>query len=390
MNNEQKLRNGDEVRSESDIIRGDVLESILCHVPLIHLVPVCHVSKSWNRAVFSSLRHSNKRKPWLIVHCQSSRPPHATASAFAYDPRSNLWLRINPNPPVEYVSDLRSSSSTLLYMLSISKFSFSFDPLHMIWHQTDPPTVWRTDPVVAMVGHRHIVIAGGACDFEDDPLSVEIYDLEKRKWETCEPLPITFKHSAASTWLSVAADTKKLYAMEQASGITCSFDPIARIWSGPYDLRRDPNIYFSAIGISRDNLIMVSLLGNSENVEDIRIWELKGESFEFCKEIGVVPKELVDKLTGERACLSSIKIISAYDVLYLYNPEQPGELVVCEIDDRRGIFRWGSLKNAAVNDRSRVAERVVLTCGDVRLGDLGNAMMSGKGSFSIVKDGILR
>ncbi|KAL4282117.1 hypothetical protein GQ457_03G026230 [Hibiscus cannabinus] len=388
---EQKSSNGNEVLSlsESDTIRGDVLESILFHVPLIHLVPVSHVSKSWNRAVFSSLRHSNKPKPWLILHSQSSRPPHSPAPAFAYDPRSNLWLRITPNPPLQYVSDLRSSGSTLLYMLSISKFSFSFDPLHLTWHLTDPPLVWRTDPVVALVGRRHIVVAGGACDFEDDPLSVEIYDLETRKWEICEPLPAIFKHSAASTWLSVASNTKKLYAMDQASGITCCFDPIARIWSGPFDLRHDPNIYFSVIGISRDNLIMVGLLGNSENVQGIKIWELKGKLFEFSKEIGVVPTELVDKLKGEHACLNSIKIISTHDVLYLYNPEEPGELVVCEIDGRRGVFQWGSLKNAAVNDRRRVAERLVLTCADVGLGDLGNAMMSGKQSFSIVNDVIM-
>ncbi|XVF43967.1 hypothetical protein PTKIN_Ptkin02bG0083000 [Pterospermum kingtungense] len=205
-----------ESQEEEVEIGGDVLESILCHLPLIHLLPPTHVSKSWNRIVFSSLRHFNKPKLWLIVHAQTSRPPYAT-TALAYDPRSNIWLRIHQNQPFHYVSSLRSSNSTLLYMLSFSKFSFSFDPLHLTWHQVDPPLVWRTDPIVALVGRR-VIVVGGTSDFEDDPLSVEIYDLDTRRWDTCDFMPPILKDSAASTWLFVAADPKKLYAMEQISG----------------------------------------------------------------------------------------------------------------------------------------------------------------------------
>ncbi|XVE85106.1 hypothetical protein DITRI_Ditri17bG0065400 [Diplodiscus trichospermus] len=385
MAEEQKLmRKGEEAEAD---IRGDVLESILCHVPLIHLLPASHVSKSWNHAVFSSLSHFNKPKPWLLVHSQSSRPPYAT-TALAYDPRSNLWLRIHQKPPIEYVSALRSSNSTLLYMLSLSKFSFSVDPLHLTWHHVDPPLVWRTDPIVAMVG-RHIIVAGGSCDFEDDPLSVEIYDLDSRKWETCESMPAILKESAASMWLSVAANTKKLYAMEQVSGVTYSFDPSSRIWSGPFDLRHDQSNYFSVIGISGDSLIMVALLGNSDDVKDVKVWEVKGESFELCKEIGLMPKELVEKLKGEQTILSSIKISLMEDVLYIYNPEEPEELVVCDFNGK-GVCWWGSLKNEAVSDRSRVAERMVLTRADVGFGDIGKAVGSRKGSFSILNEGILQ
>ncbi|KAE8692330.1 protein NSP-INTERACTING KINASE 3-like [Hibiscus syriacus] len=194
-------------------------------------------------------------------------------------------IRTTLEPCVETLADMKTTVDI-------------FDPLHLTWHQTDLPLMWQTKTVVALVGCRHIVVAGGACDFEDDPLSVEIYDLETRKWETCDPMPTILEHSAASMWLSVAIDTKKLYAMDTASGITCSFDPISRIWSYPFDLRHDPNIYFSVIGISGDNFIMVGLLRSSEDVRDVKIWELKGESFEFCYEIGVMPEELVEKLKG--------------------------------------------------------------------------------------------
>ncbi|GMI75002.1 Kelch domain-containing F-box protein [Hibiscus trionum] len=370
-------------------IRGDVLESILSHLPLINLLLPTYVSKSWNHAVFSSLRHFNSPKPWLIVHSQNSRPPYSAVVAVAYDPRSDIWVRLDTqNPPFDYASVLRSSNSTLLYVLSLSKFSFSFDPLHLTWHHVDPPLVWRTDPIVAMVGRR-VIVAGGACDFEDDPLSVEIYDVDARRWDTCESMPATLRDSAASTWLSVAASSKTLFVMEQGTGSTYSFDPISRIWSGPFDLRHDRSIFFSVIGISGDKLTMVGLLGNSENVGEIKVWELNGESFDVCKEIAVMPKELVEKLKGEHASLNSIKICSMGDFLYIYNPQEPEELVMYEIFGQ-GICRWGSLKNAAVNDRSRVAEKMVLTCADVGLGDLGKAVGSGNVLFSIVNGGILQ
>ncbi|XP_039034908.1 F-box/kelch-repeat protein At1g23390 [Hibiscus syriacus] len=370
-------------------IRGDVLESILCHVPLINLLPASHVSKSWNHAVFSSLRHFNHPKPWLIVHSRNSRPPYSAAGTVAYDPRSNIWVRLHTrNPPLDYASVLRSSNSTLLYVLSLSKLSFSFDPLHLTWHHVDPPLVWRTDPIVAMVGSR-IFIAGGTCDFEDDPLSVEIYDVDARRWYTCESMPAILRGSASSTWLSVAASSKTLFVMDKSSGSTYSFDPTSRIWSGPFNLHHDQNIFFSAIGLSRDKLTMVGLLGNSENVREIKMWELKGESFDVCKEIAVMPKDMVEKLKGEHASLNSINICWMADFLYIYNPQEPEELVMWEIFGE-GLCRWRSLKNAAVNDRSRVAEKMVLTCADVGLGDLGKAVGSENVRFSILSDGILQ
>ncbi|OMO80143.1 Kelch-type beta propeller [Corchorus olitorius] len=270
-------------------------------------------------------------------------------------------------------------------MLSLSKFSFSFDPLHLTWHHVDPPLVWRIDPIVALVG-RHVVVAGGACDFEDDPLSVEIYNLDSRRWSTCESMPAILKDSAASTWLSVAAHTKQLFAMDQVSGITYSFDPDSKIWSGPFDLRHDQNIYFSVFGIFGDSMIMVGLIGNSENVKDVKVWELKGESLEFRREIGVMPAELVKKLKGEQTSLNSVRISLMGEFLYIYNPGEPEELAVCEIDGK-GVCRWRSLKNAAGSDGSKVADRMVLTCADVGLADLGRAVGSGKGSFSVVDNG---
>ncbi|XP_022734346.1 F-box/kelch-repeat protein At1g23390-like [Durio zibethinus] len=363
-------------------IHGDVLETIFSYVPLIYLLPANTVSKAWNAAVFSSLRRFNKPKPWLIVHTQSIRASHATTT-FAYDPRSNIWLHIHQKLATRHESALHSSDSQLLYTLTPSKFSFSIDPFHLTWHHANPPAVWRTDPIVTVVGHR-IIVAGGACDFEDDPLAVEIYDINARTWERSESMPATLKDSAASTWLSVAADTKTIFMMEQMSGVAHSFNPDSKIWSGPFDLRPDRSIYFSVIRFHGDSLIMVGLLGDSENINGVKAWELSGESLEFCKEIGVMPKELVEKLKGEGTSFSSIRVSSKADFFYIYNPGEPGELVVLEVGGE-GLCRWGILRNAAVNDGSRVAERLVVTCSDVGLGDIGKVVGSGNGIFTILK-----
>ncbi|OWM76078.1 hypothetical protein CDL15_Pgr009724 [Punica granatum] len=128
-------------------IHGDVLELLLSYVPLVDLVPAAHVSRSWRRAVAASLRHFKRAKPWLLVHTQG-RCSGCPSSTYAYDPRSGIWIEVVDawRPPVNLASAVRSSHSTLLYALSPSRFSFSFDPLNLKWHHVQAPVVWRTDP----------------------------------------------------------------------------------------------------------------------------------------------------------------------------------------------------------------------------------------------------
>ncbi|GKV22930.1 hypothetical protein SLEP1_g32735 [Rubroshorea leprosula] len=377
MAEEQKLQ----MEREEVAVHGDLLEAIFCHVPLVHLLPACDVSKFWNRAVSSSLRHFNRPKPWFIVHTQRSRPPYAIAT-YAYDPRSNLWLKIHHQTPIQHVSNLRSAHSTLLYMLSPSKFSFSFDPLHLKWHSVDPPRVWRTDPIVAVLGH-HVVVAGGAFDFEDDPLAVEVYNLKTRSWDTCQSMPAALRHSAAPTWLSTAANENKMLVMEKSSGVGYSFDPNSKIWYGPYDLRPDGGIYSSVIGFCGDRLILVGLVGEPEKVTDVKLWEFSGEELEFREQIGVMPEGMLKKMIGEGMRVSSIGMCSTGDFLFLHNPEDPAEVVVCEIVGE-GAYQWRSVKNAVDSDESRLAERVIFTCSAVGLGDMRRAFGSERRSFTVL------
>ncbi|KAB1207879.1 hypothetical protein CJ030_MR7G024243 [Morella rubra] len=347
-------------------IHGDILQTILSCVPLVDLVPACHVSKDWKSAVFSSLRHLNPIRPWLIVHTQSTSHPYRMTS-HAYDPRSHLWLEIEQSP-IKEASALRSSHSTLLYMQSPSKFAFSFDPLHTTWNQVEAPLAWRTDPIVALVGHQ-IIIAGGTCEFVQEQLPLETYDLRTGTWDTCESFPATLKDSAASMWLSIAVDEHRMYVSDKSSGVTYSFNPSTKTWDGPYDVRPGNNVFFSVIGFVNDRMVVVGLIGESDDVKGVKLWEVKGQMSEL-SEMSEMPNELVEKLKGQSPSLPSIAMTSAGDFAYLHNPSDPGELILCEIAN--GECKWGSVQNSVVNDATRM-QRLVFTCSNVGLGDLHEA-----------------
>ncbi|KAK9935366.1 hypothetical protein M0R45_022469 [Rubus argutus] len=360
---------------------GDVLESVLSKLHLIHLLTACHVSKSWNRAVSSSLRSSSNNrtriKPWLIVHTQTTRFPYVL-SARAYDPASHVWLDIVPTPPINYISaPIRSSHSSLLYMLSPSKLAFSVDALHLEWHHADSaPLVWRTDPIVAMVGHR-VVVAGGACDYEDDPLAVEIYDAKTRTWDACDSMPAIFKDSAASTWLSVAADETRIYVTDKCSGVTYSFDPESKTWFGPYYLCPDRTVFSSVIGFANGNLILAGVVGEAEDVKGVKLWEVKvsdDESLELKKIIGEMPEMMLEKLKGESDCEPSIGISCMGSLVCLHNSADPSEMILCEIENRG--CRWTSIRNEVASDGTRT-QRMVVTCTNVGLPDMQKAVQVG-------------
>ncbi|WCJ38479.1 Kelch repeat-containing F-box family protein [Euphorbia peplus] len=300
-------------------IHGDVLESIFTHVPLIDLVPAVHVSTSWKRGVLTSLRHLNKPKPWLFLHSQSTRSPYSL-SLHAFDPRSHIWIRIIHNRPIKSISPLRSSHSNLIYMFSPSKFSFSSDPLHPTWHHITAPTRWRSDPIVALVGRR-LIVAGGTCDFEDDPLSVEIYDLDSETphWITGDSIPADLKDSASSMWISVAVNGNKMYVMEKSTGVAHCFDPDTKSWSGSFNFHPDKRIFSSAIGFSNDRLIVVGFIQDDEDevLRRLKLWEVSGESMELLTEMGDMAEEMVEELRGEEFEMSSAVVNVIGDFVYV-------------------------------------------------------------------------
>ncbi|KAL3501166.1 hypothetical protein ACH5RR_035615 [Cinchona calisaya] len=368
------------ILEEEDPIHGDILEEILSHVPLVDLMRVLHVSKLWNQAVYSSLHSHNPVKPWLLRHSQATRSPYAT-STHAYDPRSHVWMKVS-QPSIKYISTLKSSQPNFVYMLSPLKLSFSLDQLNLTWHHVDAPLVWRADPIVARVGDS-IVVAGGACDFEDDPLAVEIYSLKSRTWRTCDSMPASLKDSAASTWLSIAASSEKLFVMEKHSGATHCFDLDSNDWSEPQDLRPDQRCFYSVIGYVKDRLILVGLIGNVEKVEKVKIWEVGCESFE-CREIGEMPLGFLRKLRSETFGISCINICLGGSFVYMYNPTvvELEEVVACELMHGGGCS-WESVKIAVAGGGCGM-ERVVFTCAGVKVEELERALRLENRRFEVV------
>ncbi|XP_026436676.1 F-box/kelch-repeat protein At1g23390-like [Papaver somniferum] len=238
----------------------------------MQLFPVCGILHVVNHA-------------WLIVHMQNRRNLSSVVTR-AYDPGSNVWIEFRWPSTTTYTSSLRSSHSTTLYMVTASKFSFSTDPLHETWHEAVAPQIWRIDPTVAIVG-SYVIVAGGAYDFEEDPLPVELYDMASPCWAECQALHVVLRNSAAASWLSVDVLDQKMYILDKQSGNLCWFDPNTKIWShtcGTLTLRPDPSIYFSFFAFAGEPLLLVGLMGDPENAKSLGIWEVNYDGFD-CEEI---------------------------------------------------------------------------------------------------------
>lgn len=362
---------------------GDILEMVLSHVALVDLVPASHVSDSWKRAISSSLRYVNSPKPWLLLHSQTIRSPYTTTTR-AYDPRSDVWVEVS----VKHVSSssaLRAPHSGLLYMLSPSQLSFSTDPLHLTWNHAPAPMMWRADPVVAAVGHR-LVVAGGGCDFDDDPLAVEIYNLKTRTWESCDEMPSVIRDCSASECLSVAVAGEVVYVMEKSSGLTHCFDPVSKIWSGPYNLRPHSGINFSIIESVNDTLVLIGVVNGDAACQgkSVKLWTV-GSDMSDLTEIGQMPPNLVKEMKGEKlSCtLPSIDACSSGNFLYLYNSQSPEKVFWCDLEAASGRSKWGSvsLSTAEAN-----RNRVVFSSSNVGIHDLETAMAAGNRRFSVMEN----
>lgn len=362
----------EETADEQDgaAVHGDILECILSHLPLIDLASSSSVSRGWERAVSSSLSHFNALKPWLLLHFH----PKSSPSAAAYDPRSAVWMNINYQSPIPPTAHLQSSHSSLLYTLTPSKFSFSIDPLHLTWQHVDPPLTWRTDPIVALVAHRLIIVAG-TCVFDDEPPAVEIHDLKSNTWDTCEELPSIFAEYATAMWFSIAVDDNNLHVMHKASGAVFSFDPINKSWAGPFDMKPDPDIFSSIIGFAGGGMVIVGLLGSPEDVKIVKIYKVVVQFSEWRK-IGEMPKSFVEKFQGESAEMASIGMSSAGDFIFLHHGSDPVEVIQCEVvSGGDGGCRWGIVPNTVVNDRTRL-RRLVFTSSNVGVEDLQRPLRS--------------
>ncbi|CAN7043150.1 unnamed protein product [Brassica oleracea var. botrytis] len=370
---EDKNKNGEE--EEECSIDSDILASILSNLPLLDLDSACHVSKSWNRAVFFSLRRL-KSTPWLFVYKQRTFSPY-TLAATAYDPKSEKWIELKTASPVEHVSAARSSHSTLLYALSPAKLSFSVDAFHLSWRHVAPPRVWRIDPVVAVVG-RCLMVAGGVCEFEDDRLAVELLDVEsgEEAWERCESMPRYLSGSASSTWLSVAVSAETMYVTEKRSGVACCFDPETKSWTDLLDFSPgDCRLYSRVIGFVGNRLLMAGITGDEDNPTGIELWEVASTESPMklkFESIGLMPTACLEKLRGIDFDwpLTSIVFNAVGDMVYMNNAAETGEIVAAEMEGGK-LCKWRTLRYA--DARGHAGERLIVACSNVSFSDLKRA-----------------
>lgn len=265
-------------------------------------------------------------------------------------------------------------------MLSPSQFSFSFDPLNFKWYHVKPPLVWRRDPIVARV-RNSVVIAGGGCDFGDDPLAVEIYNLSTCSWHSCDLMPGSLRDSSASLWLSIAVTAEKLIVTDKESGETHWFDPETKSWSESFNLRTNLPVSNYNIGCTNNNILILVGLFKIQNVERVKVWRVGGEDFE-CEEIGEMPLDYVAKLRSESSGKCSINIRVAGNIVYVYNNMRDvEEVVACELIASGGC-RWRSVRNVVA--RERMADRLVFTCSELGIDELHKAMRAENGRFEVI------
>ncbi|KAJ4959868.1 hypothetical protein NE237_019778 [Protea cynaroides] len=390
-----ETREGDK---ESPIQR-DVLEAmILTRLTLVDLVAASRVSKAWRGAVSTSLRISPRVKPWFIVYALHYRK-HSLTSAFAFDPSSCVWLRIHnihnipdiPSPSSSMGALQSSHSQHLLYTVSTTRFSFSFDPFHLTWHHVQAPVVWRQDPIVARLGSR-VLVAGGTCDYVDDPLVVEMYDIASGRWEMCQSMPDLFKDSATCNWLSTAATESRLYLLENRSRLICSFDAETKTWGPMSDLNLISNlenmdapdpVFQSTIGFADDRLVVVGLVGKTEDLQGVGVWEVDQDTYQ-CRSIGEMPPEMVEILRKANSPLSTMRVSTEGGYIYIFDPRNPEQIFFCELSE--GMCQWGHSVNPMVN-KGNCMNRFVFSCSRVGMGDLEKAVASGNRRFTVESGG---
>ncbi|XP_054824711.1 F-box/kelch-repeat protein At1g23390-like [Prosopis cineraria] len=190
-----------------------------------------------------------------MVYTHTSRAPHVI-NTHAYDPRSRAWVQMRePSAVRPTVASLRSSHSSLLYMLSSTALAFSSrpHPSHLAPRRRPARVSNGSNCRPRGSPHRR---SWRSVRVRGRPFAVEIYDLRRRTWDTCESMPAILKGSATSTWLSVAVVGHRMHVTEKISGVTHTFHPETNTWQGPYDLRPDQSVYSIVNGTLRDRVIV--------------------------------------------------------------------------------------------------------------------------------------
>ncbi|WOL07129.1 F-box/kelch-repeat protein [Canna indica] len=359
--------------AEARGLHGDILDAVVSRISALDLLAASSVSREWHTAVLSTRFSTRRRPPCLILRLQSRRG----ASTLAFEPVSRRWFTVPiplgstfhglDDPPVSALASSHAGGARL-YALSGSKLALAADPFGASWSELVPPRYWRTDPVVALVGHR-IVVAGRTNELEDeDARSVEVWD--GCRWEPCEPMPEALMWSPA---VSAAASQRRLYMLEKREPFTASwFDPEAKRWGPTTRVRLpDPSACHAAIGFLNGRLVLAVAGGSAAGLvwrpESVTLWAVDEETLEVAEEVGRMPREMVLRLVEDGWGLEPIGVLSEGGFAYVYNPSYMKEFFLCEVQ-KGGGCRWETIAPPP-GVEERPMHRVVFGCCELGMDD---------------------
>lgn len=224
------------------------------------------------------------------------------------------------------------------------------------------------------MGPSTLVVAGGAAEFEDLRCPVEVLNLRDplAGWTHSDPIPDELGQSSSATWLSVAASDERLFVLDKDSGVFSSFDPVAGRWSRTCELKPDPRVHLSAIGFSNGRLLLVGLSGEDPDPIRLRVWEVgfdSGWQAVGFVEIGRMPSEVVEALTGSGFGLTTIGFGLEGGFGYFYNPQDFTEGAVSwDIGEQR----WERVARPEEALDEDPTASIIFGCASVGLDDLKN------------------
>uniref|UniRef100_A0ACD5UWE6 Uncharacterized protein n=1 Tax=Avena sativa TaxID=4498 RepID=A0ACD5UWE6_AVESA len=370
---------------------GDVLESVVECLPAADLAASAVVSREWLRAVRCVLRRRPRRLPWLVVHLVGRRHRQTTA----YDPHSGSWLTVCSAPHGGTLSTLRhviSGRGDRLCALSLSGLDIAGGSLgRSAWMELKAPSVWRVDPVLAVVGER-VVVLGGACELAlaegENAAAVEVHDEGGGSWSTCDPMPSALRESASATWLSAAATDERVYLTERRSGWASWFNPSKHSWGPTRRLTPDSCVSTWAIApaahAGAERLVLFGAKRQGQGVV-IQAWEVDGDALD------VSPSSTSDAMPSEMSAIlfprsdddhddvetwSSIRIRVCGNATggYVYNAAEPANGAVLYELRQAGhggslVERWERVP-CAPSLHAQPLGRVIIACSQVGLDQL--------------------
>ncbi|XP_075649325.1 F-box/kelch-repeat protein At3g24760 [Castanea sativa] len=322
----------------------DLMERILCLLPIPTLIRASTVCKLWYSIISSSTFSSSSSSlhPWFFLyglHNTSSK----NNQSFAFDPISNLWFRLPSN--TSFSNNNTTSAAGFLFTTAPT---FSFSPVLSRHISTTSPLHYsRLNPLLGVFysSHTHthnhnrpsFIVVGGVrfvgnlVDIEDR-LGVEMYNPDLDSWDICPPLPSDFPTGFSSSSLSSALFKGRFYVFGINSSFVSSFDLESHVWSSVQTLR-PPGVSFSFLISCKDRLVLAGIC-NSQAGSSFNLWRIDENTMEF-SEFAIMPQDLLYSLfdSDEDDKFASLKCVGLGDLIYVFNEDYHKRYpaCVCEI-----------------------------------------------------------